>query len=330
MGSGRLLTRKQLLTYAALGLLGCSCGASRRHAHGDGLGVAHDGAHGASPGSTGAPRTAGGFGLDRPATAGSPATRLEPPRTNPRPYSPGELIVSVHTDEPIIAFTFDDGPWPRHTRAIMDIFDGRGLAGLATFFWIGNNVLAFPDIAREVVDRGYPVANHSLTHSTYVPWRVAAEIAPAQDAIASVVGIRQGFFRSPGLTRGAVIQQRLAEGMMCNIFTDSDLRDWVTPRVPATQLVGNFARRVRPGSIVLLHDGGSHQQTVDAVGPMLDIARQRGLEVVPLDTLLRVGRRSSTFEGIAEPPGAVGATSRWAQRPAGGTGVARHAGAARS
>lgn len=219
----------------------------------------------------------------------------------PATHVPGELIASVITDHPFISFTFDDGPWPSHTQGVMNHFRAAGLEGLATFFWIGANVRALPHLAREVVDRGYLVGNHTITHR-YTPSVIAAAIAPMQDLVHTVVGVRPVFFRSPGLTKGDIIQRTLAVHGMCNVFTETDLGDWRSPRRSAWQLVSAFERTVRPGSIVLLHDGGTHQPTVDAIPGMLEVARRKGLEVVPLDVLLRSGRRYPTPVGPSSVP----------------------------
>jgi peptidoglycan/xylan/chitin deacetylase (PgdA/CDA1 family) len=294
------LTRGQVLAVAAGGVLTCSCLACRRASVARVLTQCVVGRPALAAAAVGSDLD---LDLDGPATGDGAAVRgasvgpigpTTPPPwiSGPCPCAPGELVVDVETDQRVVAFTFDDGPWPRHTVGIMDAFRSRGLEGAATFFWIANNVLQVGDVARQVVDRGYPVANHSVTHC-YTPSRLAAEIQPAQDIISSVCGYRPQLFRSPGLTRGDVIQYRLAELGMANIFTDVDLGDWRDPRVSASVLVERFARTLHPGMIVLLHDGGTHAPTVAAVPGMLDICRCRGYEVVWLDTLLRMGRRQA-------------------------------------
>jgi peptidoglycan/xylan/chitin deacetylase (PgdA/CDA1 family) len=301
MSPGGLLTRGQLLTAAAGGALTCSFLTAPRWSLTRAVASGLVGPAGSEPDPDADPDLTPA--LDRAATGGAPATRgtsvgplAEPVRPmwacGPCPCTPGELVVDVETDEHVVAFTFDDGPWPRNTVGVMDAFRSRGLEGAATFFWIASNVRQVGDVARQVVDRGYPVGNHSVTHC-YSPSRLALEIQPAQDVVASVCGYRPLLFRSPGLTRGDVIQCRLAELGMANIFTDVDLGDWREPRVSASVLVERLARTLHPGTIVLLHDGGTHANTVAAVPGMLDVCRSRGYEVIWLDTLLRMGRRRS-------------------------------------
>jgi chitin deacetylase len=201
--------------------------------------------------------------------------------------APGSLIRSVDTGgRRMISFTFDDGPWPTNTRRIMDAFATRGLT--ATFFMIGQNLLEYPEIGRSVVERGFAVGNHSVSHR-YRPSTIASEIGPMNELIWNVLGVRTPYFRSPGLTQGSVIQSTLAATGQCNLFTSVVLGDHLQPRRSASQLCSSFAASLRPGQIVLLHDGGSHAPTVAAVPCMLDVALSRGYEVVSLAELLAAG-----------------------------------------
>ena len=208
-----------------------------------------------------------------------------PPR--PRLCAPGSLVRGVDVgSQKVIAFSFDDGPWPSNTQNIMSTFESHGLH--ATFFMIGNNVRNYPDIARDVVARGFEVANHSMTHQ-YSPSTIASEIGPTNDLIGRITGVKPELFRSPGLTEGRVIQDTLRSVGMCNIFDTIDLRDWVTPRRTSSELCSSFKATMHPGEIVLLHDGGSHRQTVDTVPCMLDAAIARGYQVVTVGELLLMG-----------------------------------------
>lgn len=247
--------------------------------------------------SSASPSLDEGSGPYAPAVRGTAVqvTPTEPPPSIPDwatgsvpGCTPGGLIRRVDTGgRRMITFTFDDGPWPRNTTGIMDAFSARGLT--ATFFMIGQNLRAYPEIARALVARGFAVGNHSLTHR-YSATTIASEIGPMNTLIEQVLGVRTPYFRSPGLTEGTVIQSTLASTGQCNLFTSAVLGDHLTPRRSAGQLCGSFSAQLRPGLIVLLHDGGSHVPTVAAVPCMLDVAATRGYEVVSLAELLGAGR----------------------------------------
>lgn len=215
--------------------------------------------------------------------------QLEPLPPPPPPVTcrAGSLIRGVDTGGvPVIAFSFDDGPWPRNTLDVMSIFESRGLQ--TTFFEVGINVNAYPSIARNVIDRGFEIGNHSQTHR-YIPSIIAAEVPVANSVIQRATGTTPVLFRSPGLTLGGVIQDALASAGMCNISTDTDIRDYIDPRAPAATLCDRFANSLHPGEIVLLHDGGTHRPTVEAVPCMLDIAQARGYQIVTVGRLLQLG-----------------------------------------
>ncbi len=215
--------------------------------------------------------------------------------TQPRPPAPpkyarycrnGAPIRAVNTTKRIVAFTFDDGPWPSHTANVMTTFERYGWR--ATFFMIGSNVRTYPDIARSVVQRGHLIANHSMTH-VYTPSTIAAQVPTTRQLIFNTTGVWTTYFRSPGLTLSSTINNAVYANNSCNISTSVDLGDWRSPRASASTLCTRFRNSLHPGMIVLLHDGGSHQQTVNALPCMLDYVRAAGYRVVPLNELLNEG-----------------------------------------
>lgn len=212
----------------------------------------------------------------------------------------GQYMRGVDTGgQKLVTFTFDDGPDPHNTKPIMDAFAQRGAT--ATFFLIGRNLIAYPAVGRSIVERGFAVGNHSVTHQ-YRPSVIGAEVAPMNDIINDVLGIRTPYFRAPGLNVGPTIDAALTTAGMCNFSTDLDLHDYDSPRRSAATLCGSFSRGLHPGTIVLLHDGGSHSPTVAAVPCMLDIALARGYQIVSLQQMLvsgtpYEGRRPSVSSG---------------------------------
>jgi peptidoglycan/xylan/chitin deacetylase (PgdA/CDA1 family) len=200
---------------------------------------------------------------------------------------PGQYVRGVDTDgEKLVTFTFDDGPDPRYTVPIMDAFAERGLT--ATFFMIGINLRAYPKVGRSVVERGFAVASHSVSHR-YGWANVSDEVAPMNDVIAEVLGVRTPYFRAPGLGDGPPIDAALVRAGMCHLSTDVVLGDHITPRRSAATLCATFAERLKPGMIALLHDGGTHEPTAQAVPCMLDVAAAMGYRVVSLAELLNAG-----------------------------------------
>lgn len=201
-------------------------------------------------------------------------------------------INGIVTSEKVISFTFDDGPWPTNTNAVMNSFEKYGWK--ATFFMVGRNIKANPAIAKSVASRGHEVGNHSMTHPT-TQSAIAKEVVTTNNVVKSYTGVAPTYFRAPGGNFGSSYsspREVAFRNGLCNIWTDSDLGDWRSPRVSSSTLCARFKSKVRPGSIILLHDGGSHSQTVNAVPCMLAWAKANGYTALPLKELLSRGYTS--------------------------------------
>lgn len=230
--------------------------------------------------------------LDGPATMGSgagrgPATQLSEPPIPPVDALAGLFITHVDVDDPMVALTFDDGPSPSNTPIILDTLAAAGLK--ATFFLIGVNVRAFPDIARRIVDEGHEVANHSVFHTPYSAGPLSRQIGDNQAIIRDATGVTPTAHRAPGLTRGAPILEQCQVHGVCEVHTHMDTNDWRSPRRSAATLIGEFGRNLRSGATPIYHDGGERRPTADAVPGLIGVARQRGYEIVTVAELLRAG-----------------------------------------
>jgi peptidoglycan/xylan/chitin deacetylase (PgdA/CDA1 family) len=206
-----------------------------------------------------------------------------------KPVCTGAPIRSVMMRSKYAALTFDDGPWPTNTLAVVKHLKTYGAKG--TFFMVSNNVLYYPTIARSVYASGMEVANHAKTHKYYTASVIASEIGPARWDIYRTTGsgILTWAFRPPGLTRGWQIDQKVKYYGMCNVHTDYDIGDWRSPRISSWTICDRFKRSLHPGYIALLHDGGSHTQTVNAMPCILSYARSQGYTLVTVSQLLTMG-----------------------------------------
>lgn len=118
----------------------------------------------------------------------------------------------------------------------------------------------------------------------------AAEISPAQQQFLDYLGLTLDIFRSPGLTEGQIIQDVLASLGMCNIFTDTDPHDWAMPRLTSQEIIMNVSNQLHPGLILLLHDGGSHTQTVNAMQGIIDVANAQGYTFVTMKQMMQAAK----------------------------------------
>lgn len=171
---------------------------------------------------------------------------------------------------PAVALTFDDGPDPRWTPEVLDLL--RRYGAVATFCVVGEQVAAHPDLVRDIVAAGHRLCDHTRTHDEGLPTRsakqLADEIVGARDDLAAVVDTRVAYFRAPGGNWSPdVLELAVATGMQ-PLGWSVDPRDWRRPGAAA--IVEAVQRDVRPGAVVLLHDGGGRrEQTVAALERLL-------------------------------------------------------------
>ena len=204
---------------------------------------------------------------------------------------PGTYVRRVDTGgKKLVALTFDDGPWPYNTEKVMSAIEARG--GKATFFWIAANVQKYPDIARSVIARGHEAGNHSVTHQ-YKVQTLIDEIIPAEVIIRDITGVWPRVYRSPGLTASDRLQSALGYAGFCNIWANLLSGDASVPRPSSDTICDRFKRGLSPGTIVLLHDGGSHSTTVNAVPCMADWAVSHGYQMVTVSELMGQGYSTS-------------------------------------
>jgi len=190
-----------------------------------------------------------------------------------------------------VALTFDDGPSFPYTGQILDILRERGVT--ATFFLCGRNVERHPEIARRIVAEGHTIGNHTYSHPfPYFRRRsfIAAEIDRAQDAIERVTGHRPQIFRPPFGARWLGMHDVLRERSLPLINWSDTGYDWRE----GVDVASETLKHLRPGSIILLHDGSRvyppHQvdqsKTVSALPTIIDGARQAGLNFVSVVNFL--------------------------------------------
>jgi peptidoglycan/xylan/chitin deacetylase (PgdA/CDA1 family) len=179
-----------------------------------------------------------------------------------------------------VALTFDDGPWPGSSDSVLSILRKRHVP--ATFFVIGYLAQRYPGQVSAEVGAGMSIGNHTWDHPTdpsvtELPRaKLRTEITSTDDVLRSI-GVRPVLFRPPGGSDDpAVTGLCLSYGLRV-VRWSIDPRDW-EDGVTAKQIVERVLSNVRPGSIILLHDGGGDQSaTVTALPRIIKGIRSRGL-----------------------------------------------------
>ncbi|MDT3400831.1 polysaccharide deacetylase family protein, partial [Streptomyces sp. B1866] len=155
-----------------------------------------------------------------------------------------------------VALTFDDGPDPAATPAILDALDR--LEVRATFFVLGERALRYPELGRSIAARGHELAVHGWHHGP--PWRPAfardaREVARAARVVSDLAGARPLWYRPPyGILTGGRWAAARRAGLRPVLWSAWG-RDW-TAEATAASVRATVRRALRGGGTVLLHDAG--------------------------------------------------------------------------
>lgn len=198
----------------------------------------------------------------------------------------GKIVdhISPRNQEKVIALTFDDGPWPETPKVLTVL---REFNVKATFFILGQNLLLYPEIIKQVVQEGHAVGNHTWTHSypKMEPQKAKAEIENTSAKLQLITGLKTRLFRPPGgiLDNGVADYARRKNYAV--IMWSIDTKDYQKPT--ASVLADRVLNQARPGDIVLMHDGGGNRSvTIEALKIMIPELQKRGYRLVTVSELL--------------------------------------------
>lgn len=215
-------------------------------------------------------------------------------------------LTGVTTTAPLVALTFDDGPDPRLTPDVLDVLAEHG--AVATFLLVAQRVRQHPELARRVVRAGHEVGLHGDRH---IDLRNVA--APAlyrglrqgRADISAITGSPVIWFRPPyGKQKPETVAAVRAAGMRPLLWSTS-AHDWQSSTV-AEQLE-HVGVGLRPGAVVLLHDGAADEVEPPPPPPatqpalldgLLRLLAERSLRPVTMSALCAAGRpeRAPWFE----------------------------------
>jgi peptidoglycan/xylan/chitin deacetylase (PgdA/CDA1 family) len=172
-----------------------------------------------------------------------------------------------------VTLTFDDGPHPEGTLAVLEALGPRK----AVFFMVGEQIERYPAVARQVADAGHEIALHGYRHRNQMrvtPRWLADDLARGNAAIADATGVEPRLYRPPyGIFTlpGLAIARRRFEPLMWSKWG----RDWRAGTTPE-EIARLATRSLTPGDVILLHDADwysapdSHQRTAQALPLILE------------------------------------------------------------
>lgn len=189
---------------------------------------------------------------------------------------------------PTVYLTFDDGPDPNVTPAVLSLLAQH--QAQATFFCIGQQAATHPELCRAMVSAGHRVENHGQRHSPWLPfsgrlgWQ--KEITEAQVTLAQITGQAPRYYRAMAGLRNPFLAPILTQqGLTLVSWTR---RAFDTRTIPAKKVLGRLSRHLQTGDILLLHDGhgGRTPQAPPLVlavlPPLLNLLHDRGYRMLAL------------------------------------------------
>lgn len=192
-------------------------------------------------------------------------------------------VYSVEREDNVISISFDASWGGSQTMEILDTLDRYGVK--ATFFLVGIWVDKYPELVKEIHDRGHEIGNHSDKHphmSQQSESQIIKELKDVSDKIEAITGVRPTLFRPPyGDYNNRVVTVSRAQGYEC-VQWSVDSLDWKNYGVD--DLVKRATSNVKKGDIVLFHNDS--QYISQALPAVLESYKQQGLSLVPIGEIL--------------------------------------------
>ncbi|MEG6586023.1 polysaccharide deacetylase family protein [Dendrosporobacter sp. 1207_IL3150] len=202
--------------------------------------------------------------------------------------------VKPYYGERTVYLTFDDGPEPENTPAILDILKEYNIK--ATFFVVGTQVEKYPEILKRIFSEGHAIGNHSYNHIYRDLYKSSMtylnQLYQTDDKIKNIIGFRPRISRAPGGSAGSFTKEYW-NALEHNGYVEVgwNISSGDASSAKASQITANIARQLEQQhlwshSIVLMHDGRGHNETVSALPNIIKLYKDKGFEfrVVSIET----------------------------------------------
>ncbi|MBQ7714578.1 MAG: polysaccharide deacetylase family protein [Clostridia bacterium] len=202
------------------------------------------------------------------------------------PSSAEGALYEISTNEKVVALTFDDGPHPVYTEQILDTLSEYSVK--ATFFIIGENAKAFPEMVKKELELGHEVENHTLSHcylSKLSTCDIEKQLEESERIFREIGGESFRFLRPPGglfdKRVSAIAEER---GYLSTVLWSLDTKDWA--HNPSRNIISYVIKNCGPGDIILMHDYISGRSpTLPALKSFIPKLKELGYEFVTISEL---------------------------------------------
>lgn len=205
---------------------------------------------------------------------------------------PGDFYAEVKTREKVIALSFDDGPG-KYTEEILEVLKSAGIK--ATFFVEGSQIQPHAAALKRAFSEGHEIANHTYSHINFYAYAkkdyrevLIEEIEKTEHLIVKNTGAKPNLLRMPhGYIKRWVKEVAKEKGYV--VVNWSFGCDWTNKSV--AEMAELYKRNIKPGAILLFHDGGKNRKkTIEVLKEVIVAAKEKGYRMVPIGELLKIGK----------------------------------------
>ena len=202
-------------------------------------------------------------------------------------WAKNDIIRHFKVNEKVVFLTYDDGPEYPYTPKILDVLKKYDVK--ATFFVLGGNAKTHPELIQRTLDEGHDIGNHSYSHGKlkYHSKQKIMNDLKRTDAVLRQLNVPGPLaFRAPFGQTSNNMHAALRELNKPHVLFNFLPQDWT--KISAQKIVDHVMKRLRPGLIITLHDGGKRrQQTVIATEMLIKQLRDKGYRFVKVNDYLK-------------------------------------------
>ena len=196
-----------------------------------------------------------------------------------------KVVKRVPTAQKVVALTVDDGPNVKSTPALLQVLREKNVH--ITMFILGRNAEKHPELLAQAAADGHEIASHAYSH-TFLN-KMSREAFEGEldktEKIITAVTKKPVLLRPPGGGYNDSLVVAAQKRGYTFVLWSVDALDWKRPSV--NTVVNNVMNNVKPGSIVLMHDGQDDLPTAQAMGIIIDRLRSQGYKIVTVSELLQ-------------------------------------------